>query len=155
MERGGPKINMNNKTIIKISLAVIIIAGGVWFYSNKHPITSHQFKGTTIEIRDNNLAMIGDYIKLGQDSPMVSGSKVVTVFFDSNTKIVKKIIEIKSGSGFAKPEEPANQKQKTVTIAEMKADLKENNLVLTINTVDNVYNEDSFIATKIEYTILI
>ncbi|HEY4474875.1 MAG TPA: hypothetical protein VJC06_03065 [Candidatus Paceibacterota bacterium] len=147
---------MNNKKIITISLVVILVAvGGVWLYLYKAPIVSYQFSGTTLEVRDNNFALIGDYIKLEQNNSMVGGSKVVTVSFDSNTKVIKNIIETKSGSGFEKPVELADQKQKIVTIADLKADLKDNNLVLTINAEENIYNLDSFTATSIEYTMLI
>lgn len=147
---------MNNKKIIIISLVVIlVVVGGVWFYFNKKPIISHQFDGTTLEVRDNNFVLIGSYVKLGQSGLAVGGSRVVTVSFDSNTKIIRNTIEVKSSSGFEKPIGPGDQKQKIVTIADLRADLKENNLVLTVNAVDNIYNLDNFIATKIEYTILI
>src|SRR3989338_1715637 len=156
MEINSSKINMKNKIIITTSLVVILLAvGGVWFYLDKAPVVSYQFDGTTLEVREDNMTMIGDYIKLEQNNSMVGGSKVVTVSFDSNTKVIKNIIETKSGSGFEKPVELADQKQKIVTIADLKADLKDNNLVLTINAEENIYNLDSFTATSIEYTMLI
>ncbi|HEY4474887.1 MAG TPA: hypothetical protein VJC06_03130 [Candidatus Paceibacterota bacterium] len=147
---------MKNKIIITTSLVVILLAvGGVWFYLDKAPVVSYQFDGTTLEVREDNMTMIGDYIKLEQNNSMVGGSKVVTVSFDSNTKIIKNTIETKSGSGFEKPIEPGDQKQKIATIAELKDDLKKNNLVLTINSEDDIYNLDIFTAASIEYTMLI
>lgn len=145
---------MKNKIIITICLVVIIIGGSIWFL-NKTPIVSYQFKGTTLEIRGDNMALIGNYIKLEQNNLMVNGSNIVSVFFNSNTKIIKNTIEVKNGSGFDKPTEPSDKKQKIVTIADLRADLKNNNLVLTINAEDNIYNLDSFTAIKIEYTTLI
>lgn len=147
---------MKNKTTITISLIIIfIVCGVVWFYLNQKPPVSYQFKGTIIEVRDTNLAMIGSYVELGQNDPMIGGSKGITVFFDSNTKIIKNIVEIKDGSGFDKPIEPPDREQKTATIAELKADLKKDNLVLTISAKDNIYNLNSFTAASIEYTTLI
>lgn len=147
---------MNKKTIITTILVIILVAvGGIWFYFNKKPIISNQFKGTTLEVRDDNLALIGNYIKLEQNDLMVDDLKIVTVFFDNNTQIIKNIVETKNGSGFENPIKPSDQKQKTITSAELKADLKKSNLVFTVDALDNIYNRDSFIATKIEYTILI
>lgn len=147
-------MTINSKNIL-IAVIILVLAGLTWFYLDKASVVSYQFNGTTLEVQDNNFTLIGNYVKLGQSDLVIGGSKVVTVSFDSNTKIIRNTIEVKSSSGFEKPIEPTDQKQKIVTIADLRADLKENNLVLTVNAVDNIYNLDSFIATKIEYTMLV
>lgn len=146
----------NNKPqIIVISIVVLVALGCVWFYLNQNPPISHQFKGTVLEVRDDNLAMIGDYVKLGENKPTVVGSEVVAVFFNKNTKIIKNTLETVKGAGFDKSYESGQQTQKTASVDELKTDLKENNLVLTINTSGNIYDTGVFMATNIEYTVLV
>lgn len=149
----------NTYRLLLTAVLVLVVGGFIsWNYSNqksqKSPV-SRQFKGTALEVRDANLALIGGYIDLGQNDPMVGGSKIVTVFFDGNTKIIKNTIKVEGDSGFAKPVELADQQQEITTIAELKSDLKEDNLVLTVGADDNIYNLDTFTAASIEYTVLI
>ncbi len=154
MERGCSPINMKNKIVI-ISLVAIVAFSGVWVYFTKHPLVSYQFQGTVLEVRTDNLAMIGDYIKLGEKKSVTTGSKVVTVFFSDNTKIIRNSIEVKKDAGLKELSGPVVQTQKTVSATELKRDLQDKNLVLTVNSGSNIYRLDVFTATNIEYTVLV
>lgn len=147
---------MNNKKIITISLVIIlVVVGGIWFYFNKNQVISYQFRGTALEIKNDSLILVGDYIKLEQDNLTAGGSKVIAVSLNSSTKVIKNIIETEGDSGFEKPVESGDQKQKIVTIADLATDLKEKNLVLTVSAANSIYNLDNFVATNVEYTTLI
>lgn len=149
----------NTYRFLLTAVLVLIVGGFIsWNYSNqksqKSPV-SHQFKGTALEVGDANLALIGGYIELGQNDPLSGDSKVVTVFFGDNTKIIKNTIKVEGDSGFDKPVEPVDQQQTSATIAELKSDLEEDNLVLTVNANENIYDSVAFTAASIEYTVLI
>lgn len=123
---------------------------------------SYQFKGIITDTREDNLVLIGDYILNNEKSQLPVGEDIVTVFFDENTTFFRKTEKIISEGKVIKTEfnfvsndlyNSTEIELETVSLSQFKNDLKGNNLMLIVNTAEDIYKSEAFWATNIEYTV--
>ncbi|MDP4000639.1 MAG: hypothetical protein Q8P83_00105 [bacterium] len=163
---------MNLKNIVKIFILLIIALGAAWFYLNNNTTennpsdnnnniaeVSYRFQGLATAVREDNLAIFGDYMLQDDINPIVINNKTVTVFINEDTTILRRIIEptpIVDGEFDFGTENNAidTLPSEAVSLDDLKKDVEEFNPVLTVGAYEDIFGQEAFYALNIEYIII-
>lgn len=162
---------MNSKQILKIFILLVVALGAAWFYLNNNATennptddnsiskVSYKFQGQAVAVREDNLALVGDYMLQDDINPIVSNKKTVTVFVNEDTMILKRSVEpapIVDGEFDSSTENKTidTLPSEVVNLDDLKTDIEKYNPVLTVGAYEDIYGQDAFYALSIEYIII-
>jgi len=143
------------KTLMKIILGLIVILGigyGAWSYNYSSKV-SYQFRGVVSEFKSDSMVLEGNYVLSGDVSVISYGPKVVTVFIDTNTEYVRREV---SSNGLVVGESTSTVSDILTKVSkeDFERDVTASNLIVSVNSADNIRNQDSFRIISAEYTVI-
>lgn len=143
------------KTLMKIILGLIVILGigyGAWSYNYSSKV-SHQFRGVVSEFKSDSMVLEGNYVLSGDVSVISYGPKVVTAFIDTNTEYVRREVP-SNGLVVGESTSTVSDILTKVSKEDFERDVTASNLIVSVNSADNIRNQDSFRIISAEYTVI-
>jgi len=121
---------------------------------------SFQFAGTISELRENNMVLVGDYMK-EDDEIFSGGDKVVTAFFNEDTTFIRRNIfgkELVFDELTYAEENSTNrvdEQLETVSLAQFREDSEMTNFLVRVISPEDILNLDVFNIMTLEYGVFV